>query len=139
MTTAAHKNKTLATLLALLLGGAGMHRFYLGGLKDKWGWLHLSTLPISFLLASLYPEAPLFYTAGLLILSILISFIETLVIGLKPDDKWDQLHNPDTGRQSDSKWPLALLLVITLGVGATSLIAALARFFDLLFTGGAFG
>ena len=32
------KNKTLATLLALLGGPVGLHRFYLHGLRDRWGW-----------------------------------------------------------------------------------------------------
>ncbi|RYE78204.1 MAG: NINE protein, partial [Oxalobacteraceae bacterium] len=32
-----HKNKTLATLLALLFGSIGLHRFYLYGRRDLWG------------------------------------------------------------------------------------------------------
>ncbi|MDP9107841.1 MAG: NINE protein, partial [Pseudomonadota bacterium] len=37
-----HKNKTLATLLAALTGVAGLHRFYLRGMHDRWGWLHVA-------------------------------------------------------------------------------------------------
>jgi hypothetical protein len=40
-----HKNKTLATLLAFLLGGIGAQRLYLGGLRDRALWAHLSALP----------------------------------------------------------------------------------------------
>ncbi|MDB5798683.1 MAG: hypothetical protein JWP36_2585, partial [Paucimonas sp.] len=32
----AHKNKTFATLLAMLVGGLGIHRFYLHGLRERW-------------------------------------------------------------------------------------------------------
>ena len=112
-----HKNKTLATLLAALLGGLGAHRFYLYGKKDAWAWLHPLLLP----------------------LAIYAGFIEALMIGLTPDDKWDATHNPHSGMQSESGWPLIVLLVLTTGFGATAVIATLARTFDLLYTGGAYG
>ena len=67
------------------------------------------------------------------------AFIEALVIGLTPDEKWDDAHNKDSGRKSDSGWILVVLLVLTFGGGAIAIIAAIARAFDLLFTGGAYG
>ncbi|HJV81968.1 TM2 domain-containing protein [Noviherbaspirillum sp.] len=112
-----HKNKTLAAFFASFFGGLGVHRFYLYGKKDIWAWVHLVLFP----------------------LSVFAGFIEALVIGLTPDEKWDALHNRDSGRQSDSGWPLAILLVLTFGGGAIAVIAAIARTFDLLFTGGAYG
>ncbi|MDQ9171666.1 NINE protein [Oxalobacteraceae bacterium R-40] len=139
LTMQAHKNKTLASLLAFLLGGLGLHRFYLYGKSDKWAWLHLASLPASGLVVSAFPDLPLFFGLMPLILSVLIAFLETLVIGLTPDEKWDAKHNPASGHTSQSAWPLAVLLVLTVGVGATGLIAVIARSFDLLFTGGAFG
>lgn len=134
-----HKNKTIATLLALTLGGLGMHRFYLGGLRDRWGWLHLSAVPLSVGLTYAGNGAQMLFTASPLILSMLAGFIEALILGLTPDEQWDARHNPGSGRQSRSGWPLAILLVLTVGVGATALIAMLARTFDILFTSGAYG
>lgn len=134
-----HKNKTIATLLALTLGGLGMHRFYLGGLQDRWGWLHLSAVPLSLGLMYAGNGSPFIFAASPLILSILAGFLEALVLGLTSDEKWDARRNPHSGRKSSSGWPLAILLVLTLGVGATALIAMLARTFDILFTGGAYG
>lgn len=134
-----HKNKTLTTFLASILGGVGAHRFYLFGKKDVWGWVHLASLPCVLFLIWLIPDQPLLFTAAPLVVSILAAFIEALVIGLTPDEKWDAEHNPSSGRQSVSGWPLAILLVLTLGVGAIAVIAAIARTFDLLFTGGAYG
>ena len=116
-----------------------MHRFYLYGKKDLFGWLHFSSLIASGLLWLAGREMQGFFIIGPMILSVLASFIEALVIGLTPDDKWDALHNATAQRQSDSNWPLALILVLTLGIGATALIASIARLFDLLFTGGAYG
>lgn len=134
-----HKNKTLAALLAFVTGGLGLHRFYIGGMRDRWGWIHLMSLPAWLLLATALPDQPGLFTGAPLVLSVLIAFIETLVIGVTPDEKWDEFHNAGSGRQSSSAWPLAVLLVLALGGGAISLIWTIARTFDLLFTGGAYG
>jgi hypothetical protein len=134
-----HKHKTLATLLALLFGGLGFHRFYLYGWKDTWGWLHFASLPLSAVLMLAAPDQPLIFAGMPFLISTLAGFIETFVIGLSPDEKWDALHNRDSGRLSNSGWPIPILMVLTLALGATALIALIARTFDLLFTGGAYG
>ena len=36
-----YKSKTLATWLALVGGSVGLHRFYLHGFRDAWGWLFI--------------------------------------------------------------------------------------------------
>ena len=35
-----YRSKTLAAWLALVAGPLGVHRFYLHGWADLWGWLH---------------------------------------------------------------------------------------------------
>jgi TM2 domain-containing membrane protein YozV len=137
--TRPHKNKTTATLLASLFGALGIHRFYLHGKRDRWGWLHAGSLPLSVLAALSASDTPWLFTALPLLLSMLAGFIEALVIGLTADEQWDARHNRDSGRQSHSRWPLALLLVLTTGLGATALIAIIARLSDLALTGGAYG
>lgn len=72
-------------------------------------------------------------------LSFLISILMCLVLGLKSDEHWDAQFNPHSGRQSASSWPLAILLVFSVGLGAISLLFVMARGFDLLYTGGAYG
>ncbi|HYD78578.1 MAG TPA: NINE protein [Paucimonas sp.] len=134
-----HKNKTFATLLAAVLGSVGLHRFYLAGPKDFWGWAHFATAPLALALLATGGSRPALFSALPLVLSGLAAMIEALVIGLTPDDKWDGRHNPASGRQSASGWPLAVLLVLTTGAGAVAIIAVLARGFDLLYTGGAYG
>lgn len=134
-----HKNKTLATLLALLFGFIGLHRFYLYGRRDLWGWLHFATLPLSALLVMGNPETPAIFSAAPLVLSVLAAFLETLVMGVTPDEKWDARHNAGSGKQSDTGWPVPLMLVLALALGATALIAAIARTFDILLTGGSYG
>jgi hypothetical protein len=134
-----HKNKTLATLLALLFGSMGLHRFYLYGRRDLWGWVHFATLPLSLLLVLGNPEAAAIFSAGPFVLSVLAAFLETLLIGVTPDEIWDARHNPASGRASDTGWPVPLMLVLALACGATALIAAIARTFDILLTGGSYG
>jgi TM2 domain-containing membrane protein YozV len=134
-----HKNKTFASFLALILGSLGAHRFYLRGSFDKLGLLHLASLPIAGLVYGLAPQADWFFKILPLVISGIIGFIEALVIGLTPDEKFDAAFNPASGRQSNSAWPLAVLLVCTMLVAATMGIATLARLFDLLYTGGSYG
>lgn len=134
-----HKNKTFATLLALLLGGLGAHRFYLRGPLDKLGLLHLTCVPLAGLVIGLAPEAHGFFKVMPVLVSYVVGFLEALIIGLTPDEKFDAAFNAGSGKTSESKWMLAVLLVVTMLVGTTALIATMTRTFDLLYTGGSFG
>jgi TM2 domain-containing membrane protein YozV len=136
---ASRKNKTFATLLAALFGWVGAHRFYLHGLKDKWGWLHASSIPVAGIAIRLWFGEPLLFTATPVIVSFLAGLLAALVIGLTPDDRWDSTHNPGATQASHSGWPLVLLLIAITGGGAIALIAVISRTLDLLFTGGAYG
>ena len=135
---AAHKNKTVATLLALLLGGFGIHRFYLKPGADRIGLLHLCCLPVTGILYGAVKPHP-FYIVLPLLLSYIVGFVEALVIGLTPDEKWDAQYNAHSGQQTHSNWVLVLLLVITMLVATTVLIGTIARLSDVVYTGGAYG
>ena len=139
MATTMHKNKTLTSLLAFVLGGLGAHRFYLRGARDRWAWVHLAGLPLAAAACLLWPAADWFYKILPIVLSSLAGFLEALVLGLTPDDKWDAAYNRNSARLSSSHWPLALLMVLSLAIGAGVLIATISRLFDLLYTGGAYG
>ncbi|QGZ41618.1 TM2 domain-containing protein [Pseudoduganella flava] len=139
MAQPSHKNKTLTALLAFALGGLGIHRFYLKGLSDRWGWLHAASLPACGIAMSLAPHADWYFWYLPLTVSMLAGFIEALVLGLTPDERWDAAYNAHSGRHTASRWPLAVIVVATLMVGAGVLIATLARLSDLLYTGGAYG
>lgn len=136
---AQHKNKTLATALAFLLGTVGAHRFYLKGSVDRIGLLHVCSLPLAGLVYGVGRAPNPFYVLLPLLLSCIAGCIEALVLGLTPDEKWDARYNPGGHFRSHSRWPVVLLLVLDMLVGATVLIATIARLFDLLYTGGAYG
>lgn len=135
----AHKNKTFATFLAAIFGAIGGHRFYLRGMRDSIGWLHVAALPLALMMTVLWPNRPGFFHALPVVISALAALLEAIVIGLTPDEKWDASHNAGSSYSTNSGWPLAALLVLTFGTGAIGLIAVIARTFDLLFTGGAYG
>jgi hypothetical protein len=134
-----HKNKTLAALLAFLFGGLGLQRLYLRGARDPWLWAHLACLPVAWLVSAAVPQADGFYKLLPIILSGLIGFLEALVLGLMADEKWDARYNAGSDRQSDTRWPVAVVLVASMMIGAGGLIATISRLFDLLYTGGAYG
>jgi TM2 domain-containing membrane protein YozV len=134
-----HKNKTFAAVLAFLLGSLGLQRLYLRGWHDPWLWTHLASLPAALLASSLAPQADGFYKLLPITVSGLIGLLEALVLGLMSDEKWDARFNPGSGKQSDTHWPLAVVLVASMMVGAGGLIATISRLFDLLYTGGAYG
>ena len=134
-----HKNKSVAAFLASVGGGIGLHRFYLAGKQDKWAWLHAASLPLSLLIYLFDKTIQPFFAFAPLILSSLIGFLACLVIGTTPDDKWDAKYNPQSSRQTQTGWPIAMILVLTLAIGAGSLIAVIARTMDLLLTGGLYG
>ena len=138
-TPAPHKNKTFATLLAALLGGIGAHRFYLRGSVDKLGLMHLASLPIAGLVYGLLPEVDWFFKILPVAVSCVVAFVEALVIGVMSDEKFDAAFNPRSQRRSQSRWMLALLLVVTMIVGATGSIFVLSRLVALLATSGADG
>jgi hypothetical protein len=112
---------------------------YLRGAHDKWALLHLACVPVAGLVIGLAPHADVFYKALPVLLSYIAGFVEALVIGLMPDEQFDARFNPGSGRQSESNWPLALILVATMMIAATTTIATISRLFDLLYTGGAYG
>ena len=134
-----HKNKTLATALAFVLGGLGIHRFYLRSSVDRLGLLHVCSLPAAGLVYGLGHAPNPFWVLLPVIVSWLVGFGEALALGLTPDEKWDARHNAGSGRRSSSHWFVILLVVLTMLVGTTVLIATISRLFDLLYTGGAYG
>jgi hypothetical protein len=136
---ASHKNKTFATFLAVILGAVGGHRFYLRGSLDKLGLAHVMSVPIAAMVYGLAPQADVFYKILPLLVSAVAGFLEALVIGLTSDEKFDAAFNAGSGKQSDSHWILALLLVATMMGGAGVLIWTMARLVDLMSTGGAYG
>ncbi|KWR89458.1 TM2 domain-containing protein [Cupriavidus sp. IDO] len=131
------KSKLLTVALAFLLGCLGAHRFYLGGLRDRYGWLHLlATLAGAIGIASMVVGAGspalnwTFAVAGGA--SVISAFLGAIVYGLRPDEKWDARFNPN-GKPTRSGWPVVILVILSLLIGTGLLMAGLAISFQTFF------
>ena len=133
-----YKSKTLATWIAFLGGGLGLHRFYLYGMRDAWGWLW----PLPTLVGLYGVERVLKYgqddqlawaLVPLLGIALAASMLAAIVYGVTPDEKWNARFNPQ-GRAHEAGWGVVFGLVLSLLVGATVLMSTIAfsgqRYFE---------
>lgn len=98
------KNKTAAALLAIFLGGFGVHRFYLG---QWWGLFYLL----------------LFWTG----IPGLISFIEGIVFAFTDLRKWDAKHNNGIPSGQSGTGTVVIAIVAVFGaIMAIGILAAVA-------------
>lgn len=125
-----YKSKTLATWMAFLGGGLGLHRFYLYGLRDAWGWLWtiptlVGTIGLRRFLELGQEDHLAWLLMPLLGLSLSAGALAALVYGLMPDDKWNARFNPQ-GPAHQTGWTTIFGVVLALLVGATVLVSTIA-------------
>lgn len=132
------KNKTLAAWLSFVGGPLGLHRFYLFGLTDTLGWL----LPIPTALG-LYGiervqqfglnDRLSWLLVPLLGFTIAGCALMAIVYGLTTPEKWNARFNPVLDSEApagQTNWFTVGAVVLSLMVGATSLIASFAFSFQ---------
>ena len=133
-----YRSKTLATWIAVVGGGFGLHRFYLHGLKDMPGWLVVAPT-----LAGLYGVQRMRHLGvddhlawaliPLLGLTLSIAMVSALVLGLTSDDQWQERFNP-SGPVRPSGWIVIIGVITALSLGAGVLMATIAfsaqRYFE---------
>ena len=127
---APYRSKTIATWVAFLGGALGLHRFYLHGLTDRWGWLFpVPTLVGVYGVLRMRRFGIDDRTAWLLIplLGLVLSVVTVtaIVYGLTPDDKWNARHNP-SGPQHRTGWSTVIGVMLALVIGAGVLMATIA-------------
>ncbi len=133
-----YKSKTLATWVALIGGGLGLHRFYLYGLRDVWGWLWpiptaIGVYGVERALALGQDDRLAWALIPLLGVSLSASMLTAIVYGLMPDEKWNARFNPQ-GPQHETGWAAVIGVVLALLVGAAILMSTIAftgqRYFE---------
>lgn len=134
----ANKSKTWATWIAVLGGCLGLHRFYLYGFKDRWGWLHpwptlVGWVGIQRMQTLGQDDQVAWLLIPLLGFMIALAMLTAIVYGLTPDEKWDARHN--AGKSSPpSGWGAVLGVVLALLIGGSALMATIAfsaqRYFE---------
>ncbi|MEO8279436.1 MAG: hypothetical protein ABI564_07065 [Ideonella sp.] len=135
----AHKSKTLATWIALIGGSLGLHRFYLAGLRDLWGWLY----PVPTLIG-LYgvqrmrdlgqDDQLAWLLIPLLGIAVAAAMLSAIVYGLTSDERWWQARNPTEATPARSGWLAIIGVILALLIGASVLMATIAfsgqRYFE---------
>jgi hypothetical protein len=135
---ASNKSKTWATWITVLGGCLGLHRFYLYGFGDRWGWLHpwpslLGWIGVHRMQTLGQDDRLAWALIPLLGLMIAGTMLTAIVYGLTPDEKWNARHN--AGRTAaESGWGAVLGVVLALLVGGSALMATIAfsaqRYFE---------
>ncbi len=137
-TAPTRRSKTLAAWLAFLGGTLGLHRFYLHGLRDVWGWvLVLPTLLGLVGVDRMYTLGQNDPVAWLLVpilgITISIAMLSAIVIALTPDEKWDIRFNP-AGPPSATGWGPVLAAIVSMLIGGAALMGTIAfggqKFFE---------
>jgi hypothetical protein len=131
------KSKTLATWLALIGGSVGLHRFYLFGARDVWGWLiMLPTLVGAYGVYRMREWGQDDMLAWLLIpllgFALAASMLNAVIYGLRADDKWNAQFN--NSQPIASGWQAIVGVMFALLIGTGVLMATIAfsaqRYFE---------
>src|SRR5882762_3813569 len=124
------KSKTLATWIAVAFGSLGLHRFYLHGFRDVWGWLY--PLPTFIGIYGLQrvqqfgqDDQLSWALIPLVGCTIAAAMLTAIVYGLTGDEKWDARFNPK-GPASKSGWAVIIGVILALMIGAGVLMATIA-------------
>jgi hypothetical protein len=135
------KSKTLAAWLAFVGGPLGLHRFYLHGLGDLWGW----ALPIPTALGLYGIQRVQAYGLDdpwswvlipLLGFTIAGCALTAIVFGLMTRERWNARHNPaapELAPAGGTSWLTIAAVVFALLVGTTVLMASIVFSFQRYF------
>jgi hypothetical protein len=133
-----YKSKTFATWIAVAGGSLGLHRFYLHGFKDRWGWLFVWPTLVGLYgvlrMRALGGDDHLAWTLiPFLGLMVSIGMFTAIFYGLTPDERWNARFNP-AAPQHRTGWSTVIGVIIALVVGSGVLMATLAfsaqRYFE---------
>jgi hypothetical protein len=135
------KRKTWAAWLAFLGGPVGLHRFYLHGPRDPWGWaLFVPTLlgiyGIERVQAFGQDDVASWLLVPLLGFTIAGCCLTAIVYGLMTREAWNARFNPGLPQDAapgGTSWLTIFAVAIALMVGAAVLMASIAFSFQRYF------
>lgn len=134
----AYRSKTLTTWLAVLAGALGVHRFYLNGLRDPWGWLFVpptlaGLVGVQRMDVLGQDDRLAWLLIPLLGLSVSAAMLSAIVYGLMPDERWNTRFNPGLPARSTG-WGPVLGVITALLLGGIALMGSIAfsgqKFFE---------
>ena len=130
-----HKNKLIFCALGLFFPGTGFNVFYLKGLGSPWAWLQMVSLFAGILGWMLLSASDMSSALGWILvaagfIALEASWLTTIVLGLRPDERWDAQFNANSGQKSASGWLVILCVIASLMIGAAILMIGLAIAFE---------
>ncbi len=135
------KNKTLATWLAFLGGPLGLHRFYLFGWSDLWGWL----LPLPTALGVYGIQRALNFGQDDALSWVLIPLVgftiagcalNAIIYGLQSTEQWNAKFNPQADAHAapgQTQWLTIGAVALSLLLGTTVLMSSIVFSFQRYF------
>ena len=135
------KNKTLATWLTFWGGPLGLHRFYLRGLGDLWGWVlplptALGLYGIERVMQFGLDDPMSWWLIPLLGFNIAGCALNAIVYGLMSREKWNALYNPGTtpdATAGQTTWFTIGGVAVALLIGTAILMSSIAFSFQRYF------
>jgi len=134
----APRSRAVATWLALVGGGLGLHRFYLHGRRDVWAWLHpWPTLvgAYGFWRMREFGVDDARGSALVPILGVMLAatMLQAIVYGLAGDERWAARHGAAAAAVRRG-WLTYVGVVVALAVGTSVAVATIAftaqRYFE---------
>ena len=135
------KNKTLATWLSICTGTLGLHRFYMFGLRDSWGWV-MALMSLLGLYGyeraqTMGLDDPLsWFLLPVVGLTITASAMQALYWGLMSKANWNSLYNPSEDAEhkaGSTNWFTVIAMVLSMILGTTAMLSSLAYGFQRYF------
>jgi hypothetical protein len=130
------RSKFIFCALGILFPGTGLNCFYLLGFKSFWAWAQLFSVIGGIggwllLKAAHFHSAPGWILLTLGFIAMEASWLTTIALGLRADEKWDAQFNP--AGKSKSGWPTILTVIFSLVFGAGVMMTFLAVSFEQFF------
>ena len=130
------RSKFIFCALGILFPGTGFNCFYLLGFKSFWAWAQLFSLIGGIggwllLKAAHFHSSPGWILLTLGFIAMEASWLTTIALGLRADEKWDAQFNP--AGKSKSGWPTILTVIFSLVFGAGVMMTFLAVSFEQFF------
>ena len=132
------RSRAVATWLALLGGGLGLHRFYLHGSRDLWAWLHPWPTLVGAYGFWRMREFGVDDARGSLLVPFLgimlaATMLQAIVYGLAGDTRWAARYGAASA-QVQRGWLSYLGVIVALAVGTSVAVATIAftaqRYFE---------
>ena len=140
MQTTPLKNKTLATWLAFLGGQLGLHRFYLHGIKDPWGWVHPAIAALGWwgvlrVKSNGQDDQLAWLLVPLLGFILAASALAAIYYGLMSYEKWNAQFNPAAPESAagHTNWLTIGAVVFALLFGTIALMSSVVFSFQRYF------